>query len=122
MSKSPKQVEEAIRRTINALRDLAPDKKFNNKSLADLEAQAEKSMAPRRRLTEIANEEKEQIALREVEDAKTMKLIGQIVSGVEGDDEFGNDSALYEAFGFIRKSKRKSGNTRKKSSPANINP
>jgi hypothetical protein len=122
MPKSPKTIEETIRRTINALRDLAPDKKFSNKGLAELETQAEKSMAPRRKLIELANEEKQQIALRDAEDAKTMKLIDQIVAGVKGDDEFGDDSALYEALGFVRKSDRKSGNTRRRMTTETTNP
>ena len=115
MPKSPKKIEEIIQRALSALRDGAPTKKFNNKGLAELEVQAEKSMAPRRRLDEIANEETEQIALRDSEDIKTLKMIDQIVSGIKGDDEFGDDSALYEMFGFIRRSQRKSGLTRKKS-------
>src|SRR5687767_6029612 len=114
MAKSPKYVEQLIERTINALRDLAPEKKFSNKTLADFQTQSEKSMIPRRKLIELANEEKRQIALREAEDKKTIKMFEQIVAGVVGDDEFGDDSALYEALGFIRRSERKSGNTRKK--------
>jgi len=121
MPKSPKKIEEIIQRALSALRDGAPIKKFNNKGLAELEVQAEKSMAPRRRLDEIANEETEQIALRDSEDIKTLKMIDQIVSGVKGDDEFGDDSALYEMFGFIRKSQRKSGLTRKKTNSGELN-
>ena len=120
MSKSPKKNEETIQRALNALRSLAPDKKFNNKSLADLETQAAKSMATRQRLIEIKNEEAEQIALREAEDAKTLKMIEQIVAGIIGDDDYGDDSALYELFGFVRKSQRKSGLTRAKKDAGNI--
>lgn len=36
-------------------------------------------------------------------------------NGVRGDKDFGDDSALYGAMGFVRKSERKSGLTRKKS-------
>ncbi len=36
-------------------------------------------------------------------------------NGVRGDANFGDDSALYGAMGFVRKSERKSGLTRKKS-------
>lgn len=43
------------------------------------------------------------------EDTKILKMIDQIVAGVVGHDDYGDDSALYEAFGFVRKSKRKSG-------------
>ena len=120
MPKSPKKNEEIIQRALNALRSSAPDKKFNNKGLADLQAQAEKSMAVRRRLIEIKNEETERIAERETEDAKTLKMIEQIVAGIVGDDDYGDDSALYEMFGFIRKSQHKSGLTRIKKDTGNI--
>jgi hypothetical protein len=114
MANSPKENEEKINRAIRALKDLAPDKKFGNKGLAELETQAVESFAPRRRLAEIANEETEQIALRENGDKKTLKMIDQIVAGIEADDDYGKDSALYEAFGYKRSSQRKSGLTRKK--------
>jgi hypothetical protein len=122
MPNSPKKNEEIIRRALNALRDLAPEKTFSGKKLADLEAQAERSFAPRRKLIELDNEEKRQITIRETEDKKTLKMIEQIVAGVIGDDDFGKDSALYEAFGFIRESERKTGNTRKKKTPEEVNP
>ena len=114
MAKSPKKNEETIQKALSALRDLAPDAKFGNKGLAELETQAEKSMLPRRRLLEIENERAEQMAMRDTEDGKTLMMIDKIVGGVINHDDFGDDSALYEAFGFVRKSQRKSGLTRKK--------
>jgi hypothetical protein len=122
MGRNPKTNEETIERALNALRDIAPDTKFNNKSLADLEPQAEKSMAPRRRIGEIDNERSEQEAARDSEDVKTLKMIDQIVAGVIGHDDYGKDSALYEALGFVRKSKRKSGLTRRKGGTGNNKP
>ncbi len=122
MPNSPKKNEETFLKALNGLRDLAPTDKFNNKGLAELEVQFEKSMAPRRRLSEIKNEETEQIALREAEDSKTLRMIDQIVAGIVGHDAFGDDSALYEAFGFIRRSKRKSGLKRGGGNPGLKNP
>ena len=40
-----------------------------------------------------------------------------MVNGVKGDPDFGEDSDLYEAMGYVRKSERKSGLTRKKKTP-----
>ena len=120
MPNSPKKVEETMQRALDAWSDLAPDKKFGNKSLADFQAQCEKSMAPRRKLTELTNEEKRQIAIRETEDKATMQMFEKIVAGIISDDDFGNDSAIYEAFGFVRKSDRKSGNTRRRTSTTEI--
>lgn len=112
--KSPRENEERMHRVLNALKTLAPDRKFGNKGVGELETQVGKSLAPRRRLTELADEGIEQQALRESEDINTLKMIDSIVAGVVADDEFGPDSALYEAMGYVRKSERKSGLTRKK--------
>ena len=114
MGKGPKQIEETIERAVNALRDLAPDTKFNNKDLADLTPLAEESRAARRELVEIDNLEAAGIARREAADTRALKMIEKIVNGIIGDENFGDDSALYEAFGFIRRSQRKSGLTRKR--------
>ncbi len=40
-----------------------------------------------------------------------------VVNGVKGDPAYGEDSALYGAMGFVRKSERASGLTRKKKTP-----
>ncbi len=46
-------------------------------------------------------------------DEKRVK-VGQ---GVAGNSDFGDDSPLYGAMGFVRKSERKSGLTKKKKTP-----
>ncbi len=38
----------------------------------------------------------------------------KVVNGVKGDPAFGEDCDLYEAMGYVRKSERKSGLSRKK--------
>ena len=40
-----------------------------------------------------------------------------VVNGVVGDPAYGDDSPLYGAMGFVRKSERKSGLTKKKKTP-----
>ena len=51
-------------------------------------------------------------------DATSMEKSTLVVNGVIGDPNFGPDSGLYEAMGYVRKSARKSGLTRKKNAPA----
>jgi hypothetical protein len=119
MANSPKKNEEKMLKALNALKTLAPEKKFGNKTAADLEIQVNKSLAPRQRLEEIADEKTEQIALRESEDIKTQKMIDSMVAGVVSDDDYGDDSALYEAMGYVRNSQRKSGLTHKKKGSGN---
>ena len=86
-------------------------------TLQQYEAQTEKSAAPRTRLDQLEDEKKEQQALRESEDAETMRDVQFIVNGVLADPEYGDNSALYEVMGYVRKSERASGLTRKKNQP-----
>ena len=112
--RNPKHNERIIERALNALSTIAPDDKFNDLGLAEIASQAERCRAPRRRLAEIGTLEGAQIAIREAEDEKMLTMIERVVLGILGDERFGEDSALYEAFGYIRKSNRRSGLTRRK--------
>jgi hypothetical protein len=114
MAKSPKDNEEKMMQVLHAWRTIAPDKKFGGLTLGEYEAQVNRSLGPRRRLVEIDDEKIEQQAMREFEDATTLKKVELIVAGVVADEEYGSDSALYEAMGYVRKSERKSGLTRKR--------
>ncbi len=119
MSKSPKDNETKMLMVLNAWKDLAPDKKFGGKSIADYELQVEKSLAPRRNLIKIKSEEIQEITMRGDEDGVTMADVALIVAGVIADPTEGPDSALYEMMGYIRKSMRASGLTRKKKTSKN---
>ena len=119
MPNSPKENEDKMMMVLNAWKTLAPDKKFGGLSVAQFEEQVNKSLAPRVRLDQIEDEKKQQQALRESEDAATLKEVQFIVNNVLADPEFGDDSALYEAMGYVRKSERKSGLTRKKNVSVN---
>ena len=114
MPKNPKDSEEKMLQVLNAWKTLAPDKSFGAMTAAQFEAQVNKSLAPRARLDRLEDEKREQIALREAEDEVSMTKVQLVVNGVLADPDEGEDSALYEAMGYIRKSARKSGLTRKK--------
>lgn len=119
MPNSPKENEEKMLMVLNAWKTLAPTKTFGGFTLQQFEDQVNKSLAPRTRLDQLEDEKKQQQALRESEDVTTIKDVQFIVNGVLADAEYGDDSALYEAMGYVRKSDRKSGLTRKKNLPNN---
>ena len=101
-----------------ALQTLAPTKTFGGVTVPALETQVGISDAPRSELEKIADQKMEQEAKRESADINTMKMCEMVKNGVVADPDFGDDSALYEALGYIRKSERKSGLTRKKTEPS----
>lgn len=117
MAFNPKNNEEKMLKVLNAWKTLAPTAEFAGLKLADFEAQVAKSSEPRQRLIELKDEMMQEQARRDTEDVTTMSRIECVVAGVVADPAFGSDSALYEAMGYIRKSDRRSGLTRK-SSPA----
>lgn len=114
MANSPKNNEDKMLMVLNAWKTLAPDKSFGGMTVQEYEIQVNKSLAPRTRLDELDDEVKREQATRESEDVITTGKISLIVNGVLADPTEGDDSALYESMGYIRKSSRKSGLTRKK--------
>lgn len=109
-----------VREKCNVMNDAwfegAPSAKFNGISqtefLADIEAAAADDAA-------IADLESELKMKRDVRDDKYVALNekrSKVGMGVAGDPVYGNDSPLYGAMGFVRKSERASGLTRKKKS------
>lgn len=114
MADSPKIIEEKYNRILNAWKTLAADKSFGGITLAQFEAQITKSNTPRERLEALDGEIKQAQANREAEDGVTTRVCDLIVKNVVANPDYGDDSAIYEAISYVRKSNRKSGLTRKK--------
>ena len=111
---SPKKSLERLERIENALTKQAPAAKFGAVDTPDYSAQVQKSRAARAAIVDLENQIKAANNFRDDTDAEGLRQAQLIVNGVIGDPNFGPDSSLYEAMGFVRKSERKSGLTRKK--------
>ena len=114
MPNTPKSNEDKMLKVLQAWRTLAPDKSFGGLKVDQFQNFVDASLAPRQRLLQLEDEQKQEIANRENADETTLSKIELIVAGVLADPTEGADSALYEAMGYVRKSERKSGLTRKK--------
>lgn len=114
MPKAPKDVEEKMNRMLNGWRTLAPDKSFGGMTLKQFEDATASSMSTRATIADIDAQKIQAIAAREAADADFLAKAQLVVNGVLADPTEGEDSALYEALGYVRKSERKSGLTRKK--------
>lgn len=117
MPKAPKDVEEKMNRMLNAWRTLAPDKSFGGMTLKQFEEATAPSMSARAALADIEAQKIQEIANRDAADTDFLAKAQLVVNGVLADPTEGEDSALYEALGYVRKSERKSGLTRKKNEP-----
>jgi len=67
------------------------------------------SQEARNLINELQDKMTKALIARETADANTAAKILLVVAGVLGDPTEGPDSPLYEAFGYTRKSARKSG-------------
>jgi len=113
----PKQVEADTNQIMNAWGELAPDKTFAGMTLAQYKAKVKPSFDARTTITSLETQMTAALDARADADKVTLDLNQKVVKSVAGDVEFGEDSDLYEAMGYVRKSARKTGLTRKKTPP-----
>lgn len=115
---SPGKNMQCLEKVLDAWRDIAPGEKFGGLNLAEFEALVDASRQSRVTLVDKQNEVISAIVGRENNDIAALTSKAIVVNGVIGNPDFGPDSALYEAMGYVRKSSRKSGLTRKKKVPS----
>jgi hypothetical protein len=116
MSKpNPKLTEEKFQRIASAWENLFPDRVFGGYTLTQFKALWNPAQTARIEVDRLEDLLKQALAEREKADAPLTVAFDKVVRAVRGDDTVGgDDGALYEAMGFIPKSKRKTGTTRKK--------
>ena len=110
-----------IREKVNVMNDAwfegAPSDAFSGIRQADFQTEIEAAAADDAAIADLEAEIKMK---RDVRDDKYKALDqkrSRIGLAVAGDPNYGNDSPLYGAMGFVRKSEKKSGLTRKKKTP-----
>src|SRR6266545_8242865 len=108
----PKQTEERIKMVSSAWETLKPAKTFAGMTLDQFKAKLKPSTDARVTIAAIEDQLSAAISAREDADKASNTTIGLVVNAVKADLEEGEDSALYEAMGYVRKSERKSGLTR----------
>ena len=102
-----------MNRYLNAWETLAPTKSFGGMTLDQFKAVAATAQEARRRLADLEDQLTRAINDRDAADEVFGAKAQLFVNGVLADPTEGPDSSLYEALGFVRKSERKSGLTRK---------
>lgn len=110
----PKSTLEKLNSVIGGWETLAPDKSFGGMTLAQLKAAVKPSFDAREQLRALESQTQAKQIERDNADAESLRLVQLVVNGVIGDPEEGPDSDLYAAFGYTRKSERKTGLTRRK--------
>ncbi len=83
-------------------------------TLAQFKAAVKPSLDAREAVRQKEDELMDAIDARNDSDKPVLVVCDQVVKAVVADNDFGDNSSLYEAMGYVRKSERKSGLTRKK--------
>lgn len=98
---------------VNAWASLRPTKSFAGMTLEEFKLAIAPSVEARARLAH-ANEQVD-VALvdRDNADQQTARILDRVVGAVVADQTEGYDGALYAALGYVRKSERSSGLTRR---------
>ena len=111
--RAPKENEKRIHDVIAAWERHAPTATFAKMPLAEFKPKLKSSLEHRE---EIRAKEPELSALqrqRDDADRVSLPLCDAVVKAVVGDIDYGEDCELYAAMGYVRKSERKTGLTRK---------
>lgn len=110
----PKSTLEKLHSIVGGWETLAPEKSFGGMTLAQLKSAIKPSFDTREQLRALESQAQAKQIERDNADAESLRLIQLVVNGVIGDPAEGPDSDLYAAFGYTRKSERKTGLTRKR--------
>jgi len=117
MPNAPHETKDRLDRMIAAWQTLAPTKSVSGMTLAQFKDAVKASYDLRTDISTLETQLQSKHDLRDQADTKSLQKMQQVVNGVLADDAFGSDSDLYEAMGYVRDSKRKSGLTRKSKQP-----
>lgn len=116
---SSKRALEKLEKTEAALETHAPEATFYGTTVPQYKARVQLSRDARALVASLDQQIAAALNQRDTIDAENLKLEGNMVKAIAGDPNFGDDSALYEGTGRVRKSERKSGLTRKKKNKPN---
>jgi hypothetical protein len=111
---APKDNLEKFNRVITGWQTLAQEKSFGGMTLAQFKTALQPSFDIRTEIERLEDELTSAKTRRDAADKESLRRVQLVVNGVYGDPEEGPDGDLYESFGYVRDSERKSGLTRGK--------
>jgi hypothetical protein len=113
MPRPTRNVTDRIELYRAAWRELAPETSFAGMTLEQFEGAVSTVSTLQSEITVIGTQLDAKKAEKSIAERATNELLELVVNSVRGTPGFGADCALYRAFGYVRKSERKSGLTRK---------
>ena len=120
MSATPKDIEVKLGNLINAWKKEAATATFAGMTFEQFSAKVKPSLDTRQLIIDLGNDLIKATDDRDDADKVSMAIYLLVINAIKGDPNFGEDSALYDAAGYVRKSARSSGKTNK--TPASKTP
>ncbi|HEY1719455.1 MAG TPA: hypothetical protein VGH42_14340 [Verrucomicrobiae bacterium] len=113
MPSNPQTIAADTNTVINAWTTLAPAASFGGMTLAQYKTKVQPSFDARTAIDGLNAQMTAAMDTRDDADGVTSDTNQMVIKGVVGDPNYGDDSNLYEAMGYVRKSERASGLTKK---------
>jgi hypothetical protein len=112
-TQSPKKVAARLQKLIDGWTTLRPTKSFAGMTLDQFKAKVQPSLDTRSQLTTLRSQTTDSRLQRQQSDSASLEMEQLVVNAVKGDTEEGENGSLYAAMGYVPKSQRRSGLTRK---------
>lgn len=110
---NPKRTAQKLQKLIDAWTTLRPAKSFSGMTLEQFKAKVQPSLDLRGQLVTLRTQAVDSLVQRHLTDDASMAAAQLVVNAVKGDAEEGEDGPLYAAMGYVPKSLKASGLTRK---------
>jgi hypothetical protein len=122
MPSTPTKTLEYLNSILLPWKETAAETVFSGLKANDFETEVKKSIDIRSEIINLEAEIDTKKKQRDQLDERNKQKAQMIVLSVAGHPDFGKDSGLYKAMGFVTTSERKSGLTRKKKKTTEPNP
>ncbi len=109
---NPKIIGDHLEAVIAGWEEHAADASFSGLTLAQFKTKVKPSLDARAAVEDLNRQLDGARVDRKNADVTSVEVAANVVNSVKGDTNFGENSALYASFGYIRKDDRKSGLTR----------
>ena len=113
MKANPKRMARKLQELIAAWETLRPTKSFAGMTLEQFKAKVGPSLTTREQIVALRDQTVHSRAERRRHDEASSGFASLLVNAIKGDPEEGEDGPLYAALGYVPKSARRSGLTRK---------
>lgn len=113
MRVNPKRIAKKLQELIAAWETLRPTKSFAGMTLEQFKAKVGPSLTAREQIAALRDQAVHSRTERRQHDEASSGLVSLVVNSIKGDPEEGEDGPLYAALGYVPKSARRSGLTRR---------